>query len=307
MPAYSTLGWSNWIGGDPLLNTFVGGSEGELARLIFHELAHQVALRRRRHRLQRIFSPPRWKAHRRGGCWLEQHGDAAARASTRQVTQRRQDFAADVRYRDEFRRCYGAPAGRGQAHRQGHADGRGCGRSDDGRERWGGFAGFDAWFEHVNNVAGRAGRTTNSPWFERLYAQQGGDFERFYAAAAAIAALPKAERHAKLRANLTATTRDDRGGHPHSSRTRARPGQGTQVAAQWAEDVENFDTLPVRRGDYSDTIEFTRSGVNGRLIVAPDHFDLDAKLRFPARRLRHTIESRSCNPTSCRQRKEGAG
>ena len=43
VPAYSTLGWMNWIGGDPLLNTFVQWPEGELARLIFHELAHQVA------------------------------------------------------------------------------------------------------------------------------------------------------------------------------------------------------------------------------------------------------------------------
>jgi predicted aminopeptidase len=42
VPAYSTLGWMNWAGGDPLLNTFIGYPEGELARLIFHELAHQV-------------------------------------------------------------------------------------------------------------------------------------------------------------------------------------------------------------------------------------------------------------------------
>ena len=42
VPAYSTLGWSNWIGGDPLLNTFIGYPEGELARMLFHELAHQV-------------------------------------------------------------------------------------------------------------------------------------------------------------------------------------------------------------------------------------------------------------------------
>ncbi|WP_266096705.1 aminopeptidase, partial [Acinetobacter baumannii] len=38
IPAYSTLGYFD----DPLLNTFVGLPEGELARLIFHELAHQV-------------------------------------------------------------------------------------------------------------------------------------------------------------------------------------------------------------------------------------------------------------------------
>ena len=43
VPAYSTLGWSTWLGGDPLLNTFIGYPEGELARMMFHELAHQVA------------------------------------------------------------------------------------------------------------------------------------------------------------------------------------------------------------------------------------------------------------------------
>jgi predicted aminopeptidase len=37
VPAYSTLGWFS----DPVLNTFIH-SELELARLIFHELAHQV-------------------------------------------------------------------------------------------------------------------------------------------------------------------------------------------------------------------------------------------------------------------------
>ncbi len=36
--AYSTLGWFN----DPILNTFIGSPEMDLARLIFHELAHQV-------------------------------------------------------------------------------------------------------------------------------------------------------------------------------------------------------------------------------------------------------------------------
>ena len=34
--AYSTLGWSNQVGGDPLLNTFLNWPEPELARLIFH-------------------------------------------------------------------------------------------------------------------------------------------------------------------------------------------------------------------------------------------------------------------------------
>jgi predicted aminopeptidase len=38
VPAYSTLGWSD----DPLLSTFIRYSDAQLARLVFHELAHQV-------------------------------------------------------------------------------------------------------------------------------------------------------------------------------------------------------------------------------------------------------------------------
>ena len=42
VPAYSTLGMTNWLGGDPVLNTFVGWPEGDVAGLLFHELAHQI-------------------------------------------------------------------------------------------------------------------------------------------------------------------------------------------------------------------------------------------------------------------------
>ena len=55
-----------------------------------------------------------------------------------------------------------------------------------------------------------------------------------------------------------------------------------EVAWQWAEDVEkSFDMeCTVIEGETSDTVEFTRSGVNGQLIVASDHFDLNARLGF---------------------------
>src|SRR6185295_19176278 len=39
VPAYSTLGKFD----DPLLSTFIQSAERDLARLLFHELAHQVA------------------------------------------------------------------------------------------------------------------------------------------------------------------------------------------------------------------------------------------------------------------------
>mgnify|MGYP000376091511 CR=1 FL=1 len=126
--------------------------------------------------------------------------------ANRQVVQRRQDFRElTMRYRDEFERLYAAPLPDADK-RIAKAELLARLRADYAtmkQQRWGGFAGYDAWFEHVNNASLGVLAAYNelAVDFERLYAQQGGDFERFYAAAAAIAALPKAERHAKLRAN----------------------------------------------------------------------------------------------------------
>ncbi|MFY9511312.1 MAG: polyhydroxyalkanoic acid system family protein [Rubrivivax sp.] len=66
-----------------------------------------------------------------------------------------------------------------------------------------------------------------------------------------------------------------------------------KIAWQWAEQVEQqFDMeCTVVEGETSDTVEFTRSGVNGRLIVAADHFDLNAKLGFLLGPFSKTIEA----------------
>ena len=66
-----------------------------------------------------------------------------------------------------------------------------------------------------------------------------------------------------------------------------------KVAWQWAEDVEQkFDMeCTVLEGVTSDTVEFTRSGVNGQLIVTADHFDLKAKLGFLLGAFSKTIEA----------------
>lgn len=66
-----------------------------------------------------------------------------------------------------------------------------------------------------------------------------------------------------------------------------------KIAWAWAEEVEQkFDmACTVVEGETSDTVEFTRSGVKGRLIVAADHFDLDAKLGFLLGAFAKTIEA----------------
>ena len=66
-----------------------------------------------------------------------------------------------------------------------------------------------------------------------------------------------------------------------------------KIALQWAEEAEKkFDMeCSVLEGETSDTVQFKRSGVNGRLIVAADHFDLDAKLGFLLGAFSKTIET----------------
>lgn len=66
-----------------------------------------------------------------------------------------------------------------------------------------------------------------------------------------------------------------------------------KLAWQWAEQVEkDFDMeCTVVEGKDQDVVEFTRAGVNGRLIVAADHFDLDAKLGLLLGAFSKTIES----------------
>ena len=55
-----------------------------------------------------------------------------------------------------------------------------------------------------------------------------------------------------------------------------------KVALQWAEDAEKkFDMeCTIVEGSTSDTVEFTRSGVKGELVVEAHQFTLDAKLGF---------------------------
>ena len=70
-----------------------------------------------------------------------------------------------------------------------------------------------------------------------------------------------------------------------------------KVALQWAEQVESEFEMEctMLEGETSDTVGFSRSGVKGELIVAANHFTLDAKLGFLlgafSRRIEREIET----------------
>ena len=93
--AYSTLGWFD----DPLLSTFIHDADWLLARLLFHELAHQVAYAKGDTTLT---NPSRWWSRRRAcaaGSWPKaaartwrcsaprrRGGASSARASSRRAS-----------------------------------------------------------------------------------------------------------------------------------------------------------------------------------------------------------------------------
>ena len=203
MPAYSTLGHlptGGWLA-DPLLNTFIGYPEGELARLIFHELAHQVAFAPGDTLFNESFASTVEKigAER----WLQAHASAAARSEYERSEGRRADFAALTgRYRDEFVQLYASGASDAEK-RAGKAELLTRLRADYAAmkaSRWGGYAGYDGWFARANNAAFGVlvSYTGLVPAFERMFEREGRDFARFYDEVRRVAALAPAERRAAL-------------------------------------------------------------------------------------------------------------
>ena len=204
VPAYSTLGYSNWVGGDPLLNTFVNGSEGELARLIFHELSHQVAYADDDTTFNESFATA---VERIGGQrWLQRHGSEAARAEHALQQRYQLDFRAfTLRWRAELDALYRSEATDTIKRERKAALMARMLREYEVMKAgpWAGYAGYDGWFARANNASFAVLAAYNElvPDFERLFERSGGDFNRFYAEVKGLAALPKAERRAKLASN----------------------------------------------------------------------------------------------------------
>jgi predicted aminopeptidase len=206
VPAYSTLGWMNWAGGDPLLNTFIHYPDGELARLLFHELAHQVVYAKNDTMFNESFATA---VERLGGArWLETQASEQARLDYAAFDGRRRAFRALSRTtRDSLKAAFEAP-GASVAQK---AEGKRAAMEEFRagyvklRAGWTGDAalwrGYDRWVERANNAffGAQAAYDELVPGFEALFRREGGDWGRFYAAVRALAALPKEERHRQLK------------------------------------------------------------------------------------------------------------
>lgn len=201
VPAYSTLGKTQWLGGDPLLNTFLGLPEADLARLLFHELAHQVAYADD----DTTFNESYAVAVERIGSalWLQQPGRERARAEAAASDARRAEFRAlTQRTRERLAAVYANGQGE-EAQRGAKAAVMAAFRAEYAALKagpWGGFAGYDGWVQRANNAAFgvQAAYDELVPAFEALYERQGRDFNRFHAEVQGLARLPKAERRSRL-------------------------------------------------------------------------------------------------------------
>ena len=201
VPAYSTLGWMNWIGGDPLLNTFVQWPEGELSRLIFHELAHQVAYAPGDTTFNESFATA--VEHIGSQRWLEANASAEVRERQALTESRRQDFHVLVRaWRARLDAMYRSdlPDADKRARKAELYAGMRADYAAMKRDKWGGYTGYDHWFAKANNATmGTQGAYDDEVGaFERLFAAEGSDFTRFYAEVRRMAALSRPERDAAM-------------------------------------------------------------------------------------------------------------
>jgi len=197
VPAYSTLGWFS----DPVLNTFVNLPDWALTEVMVHELAHQVVYVRDDADFNEAFAQTVMEEG--GRRWLAMHGSDAEREQARQMRERQADFTALVAdTRAALLDCYGCESDRTAklACKQATLAAM---RRDYGllRGRWGGYTGYDSWFERDFNNARFVSAATYyrlMPAFARLLRDNDGDLSRFYAAVHALAARPFAARQEAL-------------------------------------------------------------------------------------------------------------
>ena len=199
VPAFSTLGYFN----DAILSTFIRYPDPEVARLIFHELAHQVAYAKD----DSVFNESFAVLVEEEGLerWLAAQADPTLKAQ----------FASSQQYREGFRQLVDRTRTRlvalyasnvsDDAKRAGKLEAFAQMRADYAalKLQWGGSASYDAWFAQGPTNASLAAVALYSrkvPEFRALLAAEGGSLPRFYARVKELARMPKEARNRELAA-----------------------------------------------------------------------------------------------------------
>jgi len=182
--AYSTLGWF----ADPLLSTFIGFSDTQLARLVFHELAHQTVYARNDTAFNESFAVTVEEEGVRR--WLEAEGRGTELEAFRAAQHRKREFAARVKQtRERLASIYAAGGSKENLAEQKR------GEFDRLRAAYPGIVPAEPNNAFLVSIALY---TEMVPAFERLLAACKGDLPEFYRRATKIGALPKDERPTAL-------------------------------------------------------------------------------------------------------------
>jgi predicted aminopeptidase len=197
VPAYSTLGWFD----DPVLNTFLRQGTLEVARTVFHELAHQRIFVRD----DTVFNESFATAVENEGLrrWTAGHLAAGQRAGFEKQRARKEAMVGLLRdYRKRFRVLYETPRA-ADRQLQAKTDLLAALHADYAalKAGWGGYAGYDrvlgADFNNATLVSfALYGELV--PAFELLLQQEGHDLQRFYRRVSELATLDKDARHRAL-------------------------------------------------------------------------------------------------------------
>ena len=167
--AYSTLGRFD----DPLLSTFIRYPDAELARLLFHELSHQVAYVRDDSTFNESFAV---SVEREGvRRWLAATGRKELLAGFLETQRRNEALLAvleDVRTR--LKALYASPLSPEARRERKRAEMDALASKLKGYPRLAGYSPNNAL------LASFATYTQLVPGFEKLLAEEGGDLPRFY-------------------------------------------------------------------------------------------------------------------------------
>lgn len=175
--AYSTLGRFD----DPLLSTFIGYVDAELARLVFHELAHQVVYVKDDSTFNESFAV----AVEREGVkrWLAAAGRASELKAFLDAQRRGEEFVLRLEsVRKKLKALYGMPLS-AEVMRERKRVELGALRSIlKASPRFSNVEPSNALLASISTY------TQLVPAFEKLLAEEGGDFGRFYARVKSLAA-----------------------------------------------------------------------------------------------------------------------
>ncbi len=193
---YSTLGHLP----DPLFNTMLGWRDTRLVGTVFHELAHERLYVADDSEFNEAFaSVVEQEGVRR---WLEARGDTAALERYRIGLEREAGFAMLLKTaRGRLQRLYESPLPTDEMALEKQREfGRLKFQYAQLRARWGGYAGYDTWFERPLNNAHLAAAATYHDCVPGLAREleAAGSLPVFYERAKRLADLPLAERHAAV-------------------------------------------------------------------------------------------------------------